>query len=209
MKIWITTSILAATFFLSIGLVFAEDATIPHTFTSGTKIISLEVNENFNTLLKEINLLKQEVAILKGETIADPPCTEPDSYGFCDNGNGTVTHEATGLVFLKNANCFGSLTWDAAMSATATLANGACGLTDGSKAGEWRLPTYLALPKELELLLTAKQDPVFSNVQANFYWSSTTVNNSTDAWIVNLYSGGMRLDVKTFSYYIWPVRNGH
>ena len=58
---------------------------------------------------------------------------------FSDNGNGTVTDANTGLVWLKNANCFGKVTWQAAMDAAAVLADGQCGLTDGSTAGQWRL----------------------------------------------------------------------
>ncbi|MEO5378516.1 MAG: DUF1566 domain-containing protein [Magnetococcus sp. DMHC-6] len=230
------SSILVATFFLGTGLAFAEDLVKPHTFTSGTKIMSSDVNENFDALINEINMLKQKVATLEGGgTTTDSPCTAPDLYGFCDNGNGTVTDAATGLVLLKNANCFGLLNWNAAMSAAATLASGACGLTDGSKAGDWRLPTYpsqdfggfdsgyntqygwssrIGQGGELEVLWKAKTEPVFSSVksssrQGDDYWSSTTyASRTSDAWFVNLYYGGVSNDVKVDSYYVWPVRGG-
>ena len=59
---------------------------------------------------------------------------------FTDNSNGTVTDNLTGLIWLKNANCFGTQTWANALSAANTLNSGECGLTDGSAEGDWRLP---------------------------------------------------------------------
>ena len=59
---------------------------------------------------------------------------------FKDNGNGTVTDNLTRLIWLKNANAFGLRTWEQALSDANALASGSAGLTDGSKAGDWRLP---------------------------------------------------------------------
>jgi hypothetical protein len=69
-----------------------------------------------------------------------PPCFD-NSNRYVDCGNGTVTDTVTGLVWLKNAECFGELTYSAAGEAAAGLAAGQCGLTDGSSPGDWRLPT--------------------------------------------------------------------
>ena len=60
---------------------------------------------------------------------------------FTDNANGTVTDNLTSLIWLKNANCFGSKIWTDALAAANSLATGSCGLTDGSKASDWHLPT--------------------------------------------------------------------
>jgi hypothetical protein len=35
---------------------------------------------------------------------------------FTDNSNGTVTDNLTGLIWLKNANCFNTRTWIQALS---------------------------------------------------------------------------------------------
>jgi hypothetical protein len=51
---------------------------------------------------------------------------------FTDNGNGTVKDNLTGLIWLKDANCFSRRTWAQALSDANSLANGSCGLTDGS-----------------------------------------------------------------------------
>jgi len=70
---------------------------------------------------------------------------------FTDNGNGTVTDNLTGLIWLKNANCFDAQTWPNALNATNTLNSGECGLSDGTVAGDWRLPNV----NELESLVNA------------------------------------------------------
>ncbi len=97
---------------------------------------------------------------------------------FTDNTNGTVTDHLTGLVWLQNAGCFTPADWSTALTAANQLASGACGLTDGSTAGQWRMPNA----NELESLVDVSQiNPAvsagapFTNINlANAYWSSTT-----------------------------------
>ena len=59
---------------------------------------------------------------------------------FTDNNDGTVTDKLTGLVWLKDASCIGKKGWPDALAASNSLASGLCGLSDNSKAGEWRMP---------------------------------------------------------------------
>ncbi|MEI6209969.1 MAG: DUF1566 domain-containing protein [Desulfuromonadales bacterium] len=115
---------------------------------------------------------------------------------FTDNANGTVTDNLTGLIWLKNANCFGTQAWSTAVASANNLAKGACGLTDGSSAGQWRLPNVL----ELRSLVNEQQGipatwlntQVFSNVKKYFYWSSSTgASNADYAWLVGVGSGGV------------------
>ncbi len=100
------------------------------------------------------------------------------------------------------------------------LANGNYGLSDGSQAGDWRLPNRL----ELESLLhfgyvnpalsntagtgqwTAGEP--FTNVQANkYYWTSSSHSGNTPlGWYVNLCDGIVNTSVKS-PYYVWPVRD--
>ncbi len=61
---------------------------------------------------------------------------------FTDNDNGTVTDNQTGLIWLKEGNCFGARNWNDALSACHNLASGSYGLTDGSKAGDWNGESY-------------------------------------------------------------------
>ncbi len=140
---------------------------------------------------------------------------------FKDNTDGTVTDNLTGLIWLKNANCWGATTWAGALSNSNSLANGTCSLTDSSIAGDWRLPNLRELQSLVHIGVTnpsvpnttgtgkwANGDP-FTQVQSDYYWSSTTVPNSTTrAWYVILTYGIANWTSKTTSYYVWPVRGG-
>lgn len=132
---------------------------------------------------------------------------------FSDNSNGTVSDNLTGLIWLKDANCGVALTWTAALTAANTLANGTCSLSDGSKIGDWRLPNR----KEIKSLVNRQQTDTsvwlnsvgFSNCQADYYWSSSTVANATtSAWRLNLLNGYVSTDNKLNLGYVLPVRGG-
>jgi hypothetical protein len=64
---------------------------------------------------------------------------------FTNNGNGTITDNLTGLIWAQNQNCFNNVTWATALALANTLASGACGLNDGSIAGDWRVPNVMEL----------------------------------------------------------------
>ena len=66
-------------------------------------------------------------ALLKGVAWPNPR--------FIASTTGVVTDTMTGLVWLKNANCFGQQVWATAIISATALASGTCGLTDGSVAG--------------------------------------------------------------------------
>lgn len=131
---------------------------------------------------------------------------------FTDNGDGTVTDNLTGLVWLKDADCFGLRNWTNALSDANTLADGSCGLADDSVAGDWRLPNV----KELQSLIDfGEYNPAlppghpFSGVQSYYYWSSTTrANYPVDAWRVDLGIGVVNGTFKAATHYVWPVRGG-
>jgi hypothetical protein len=130
---------------------------------------------------------------------------------FTDNGDGTVTDALTGLIWLQNADCFGGRTWPQALSNANSLASGACGLSDDSIAGAWRLPNL----NELESLLNAEEQDTgswligqgFVNVQDIYYWSSTTyAYDAGKAWQVGMTIGYAKSNVKSDTRRVWPVR---
>ncbi len=93
-----------------------------------------------------------EVGTLDGACLEDGSCEEGlvcnadnvceiDDERFVDNLDGTVTDKLTNLIWLKDAFCFGNQDWTTAMSLTAGLNSGECGLSDGSEEGDWRQPT--------------------------------------------------------------------
>lgn len=132
---------------------------------------------------------------------------------FTDNGDGTVTDNLTGLIWLKNANRFGARAWIQALGDCNNLADDGENLTDGSVAGDWRLPNV----KELQSLIDfGRYSPAlppghpFSDGLSNYYWSSTSAAYSTgNAWQVGMNLGGVYQTGKGTSCFVWPVRGGN
>jgi hypothetical protein len=132
---------------------------------------------------------------------------------FTDNGDGTVSDNLTGLIWLENANCFGWRTWAQALSDANGLASGSCGLTDGSSAGDWRLPNVNELHSLVDLSQSGSPKlPAghpFSGVESSSYWSGTTYAPvTTGAWYVYLDSGYVYNGSKDDGHCVWPVRGG-
>ena len=83
---------------------------------------------------------------------------------FNDRGDGTVKDNLTGLIWLKDASCTSFFSgdntglnyrnWSMALTAANFLASDYCGLSDGSVAGDWRLPNV----RELESLVDYNSD---------------------------------------------------
>ena len=133
---------------------------------------------------------------------------------FTDNNNGTVTDNLTGLIWMKNANAFGTIKWADALSAANNLKSGdpGTGLTDGSKAGDWRLPNIRELYSLVDYGRSAPALPAdhqFTGVQVAYYWSSTTFVQSTgSSWTVFFNGGGVYPFGKDSIFYVWCVRGG-
>jgi len=155
-----------------------------------------------------------------------------------DMGDGTVQDCLTGLIWLKDTNCLdtsngivksggsaGALTWYNAMVWTKGLGNTLCSLSDGSSAGDWRLPTKT---EWMAMVASAKRqnfnNPVltdesgrlqwteghpFNNVLSDYYRSSTVYGLSPgyDAWCVDM-ADGTPCSSNGGTYYVWPVRGG-
>ena len=169
----------------------------------------------------------QDGAYQKGclPVVAPPPSASSNKFGgynrtsfgcaggFTDNGDGTVTDDLTGLVWLKNTDCWGTQLWANALTAVNNLASGSCGLTDGSVAGDWRLPNINELRSLFDPNLSPPYLPPghpFTNLSSiRFYWSSTTYASDTDtAWVVTLYATYASYGVKGSSQNVWAVRDG-
>jgi len=139
---------------------------------------------------------------------------------FTDNGNGTVTDNLTGLIWLKDANCFGKKTWAEALSDCNNLTAPDCGLSDGSVVGDWRLPNVRelhslvhydflnpALPDTAGMGQSTEGDP-FTNTTGDYiYWTSTTtLDNTAKAFYVDFGRGSVFRKLKTKALRVWPVR---
>ena len=136
---------------------------------------------------------------------------------FTDNGDGTVTDELTGLVWLKNLNCAGTigygegyLTWQQALDFVAginasTYDISSCASYTGNYT-DWRLPNVNEIEslnnyESYELRWLAQQG--FVNVPPwDDWWSSTSlVEPTTHAYTSNGYAS-LKLNVR----WCLPVR---
>lgn len=137
---------------------------------------------------------------------------------FVDNQDGSVMDRVTGLVWLKDAGCFSTTTWANAVADARALSSGSCGLSDGSVAGDWRLPNIIELESVLDV---STSNPAitpgnpFINVSTSIYWSSTSYFGgelgSPNAWAIRFadarYMNDLVSNVKTTAYNaVWAVK---
>lgn len=97
---------------------------------------------------------------------------------FIDNKDGSLTDNLTGLVWLQDADCFGTIGWQQALDEAKVLGSGACGLVDGSKPGEWRVPNrkelYYITNQEASDGAAWLASQGFLNGKYGYYWTSDT-----------------------------------
>jgi hypothetical protein len=168
-----------------------------------------------------------------GSPAASPPCFD-NINRYVDCGNGTVTDTVTGLVWLKDSTCLGVADWALASSRAAELSDGACGLTDGSAPGQWRLPTLTEWQATIARAVTigcTHEGPgvppaltdnagtaclhegpaAFTGVYAGSYWTrAANEQHPNNAWAVSLVGtihGFVYPALKTFPLPAWPVRS--
>jgi hypothetical protein len=100
------------------------------------------------------------------------------------------------------------------------LVSGVCGLSDGSSAGQWRVPNLIELESMVDVSASnpaVSTGSSFSNLSGGIYWSSTSYFGgevgSPYAWTIRMSDGRYINDsvnnVKTTSLNgVWAVRNG-
>ncbi len=121
-------------------------------------------------------------------------------------GGAAVLDHETGLV------------WEQSPSMTSYNWNGAeiqcLQLNTGGRLG-WRVPTIQELASLVDpsVLFPGPALPSghpFNDVQGNWYWSATTVANTSDiaVWVVQFVNGSVGTFVKTDSIPVWCVRGG-
>ena len=98
------------------------------------------------------------------------PAARRTDRRFTDNGNGTVTDNHSGLIWLKNANCFDRQDWSTAMTLARRLSSGDCGLRDGSGAGQWRLPNLVGCRSDFDRYFRVP----YGGQEEEFLWPTNT-----------------------------------
>jgi hypothetical protein len=160
------------------------------------------------------------------QTRAAGPCGGGDkTKRYVDCGNGTVADTMTGLIWLKQSNCLPAATWDDAKKAVARLKNGDCMLTDGSKPGDWRLPTnkeweatmakaksamcsYPTLTDDAGTECIKAGQSSFTDLESDYYWTSTPVEGGARVYFGDLDHGNILNGDPDNSQKVWPVRGG-
>ncbi|MDZ7695559.1 MAG: DUF1566 domain-containing protein [Deltaproteobacteria bacterium] len=138
---------------------------------------------------------------------------------FMDNGDGTVTDNLTGLIWLKDGGCMGARAWGDSSGETFAVISQfnegvdfACGQYTAGTYTDWRLPNFREL---LSLMDFGQENPalpsghLFTSVKNDSYFSSTTrVDDAGRAWGVHIYQSYLINKDKTTTAYVWPVRGG-
>lgn len=119
---------------------------------------------------------------------------------YIDNRDGTVTDNATGLMWQKEDDGT-ERSWQEALSYCKGLSLG--GHTD------WRLPSV----KELQSIVDYDQygpaidENIFPGTALAYYWSSSVYAYNTDyAWLVGFNTGHVYRNFREYNYYVRCVR---
>jgi hypothetical protein len=136
---------------------------------------------------------------------------------FMDNGDGTVTDNLTGLIWLKDANPLGNkTTWQGALNYITGMN---LNTYPNFNYSDWRLPNRNELRSLLDYSTIGhrylnpalpSQHP-FNNAQADYYWTSTTAiaYDTSSAWAIGMWHGcTFGSNKKDIIHYCWPVRGG-
>ena len=133
---------------------------------------------------------------------------------YTDNGDGTVTDEATTLTWAKDPSQIGG-EWTQAVNTPkahnwATYISMCEALSYGGK-DDWRMPNMQELNS---IIYFANKSPAldktkWAHIENSQYWASTTYANDTlYAWLVDMFDGKSNKIIKSGVCYCIPVRGG-
>lgn len=149
---------------------------------------------------------------VNGQTCLSDVDETAASEQFTLNGNGTATHLASGLMWMRcslgqtfsNGSCLGQaskLDWQQALL-------GAHGFSYAGLGG-WRVPNIkeLATITERACVRPAINETVFANTLADDYWTSTpSVSDPQRAWVVAFFNASNAVKHKGLFVYTRLVR---
>ena len=124
---------------------------------------------------------------------------------FSDNGNGTVTDNATGLIWQKGHST-GQMNWASAFDYVEDELN----RKNHGGFSDWRVPNQMELYSIVDYgSYYPTIAPVFSGTEPGFFWSSNTLGDksqTTNAWAINFANGVGDIYPKTDNKYVRGVR---
>lgn len=142
--------------------------------------------------------------------------TTPTS-DFIDNGDGTVTHKLTGLVWMRcamgqtwdkaTASCLGTAqayAWDAAMALKSSFA----GKSDWRLPNAWELNTIVERENYNPAINTTIFPNITNSLTNDFISSSSSSGDDSTAWLISFNDGYGSLYYKNRGYSVRLVRDG-
>ena len=133
---------------------------------------------------------------------------------FTDNGNGTVTDNLTGLIWLQDTACMGAATWTNSLTNISNLSSGTdfgCTNYTAGTFDDWRMPNRFELESLLDLGESNDALPAghpFIGVLSAYWTSTTCAEDTSEAWQVDVNDGDTRRIGKGLGWRSWPVRGG-
>lgn len=128
---------------------------------------------------------------------------------FTDNGDGTITDNGTGLMWVKDPENDLPAPWPGACAWELAIMR--CESLTFAGHSDWRLPNINEL---LSILDYSRYSPAvdptfFPNTINDYYWTSSTWKGSTGSkHLINFIFPFTYFISKTSSYYVRPVRLG-
>lgn len=142
----------------------------------------------------------------KGHTTDRPIVKGVGSHRFIDNGDGTITDKATGLMWAKDGNGVGCYNgqqrnWEQAIDWAINL------VFAGHE--DWRLPNIKELMSIVDYdRINPAIDPIFfPNTKSSYYWSSTTLADLVNVrWRVWFHYATVSNTSGSSAHYVRAVR---
>lgn len=184
--------------FLLPEAVSAEDL-LPHRLPRTGQI------STFDNLGVKINFLgsQQDGELQRGAQWPDPR--------FIVNEEGTVSDRLTGLMWLKDGECFGTISWPLSFSLVESLRNRKVecqGYT--GKYNDWFVPQVGQLASLINAEEVSNSNYLqlsgISDVQSGKYWSATEYQNFQNAWVVDFANGEIVIRNKLAKTFLLPAR---
>ena len=157
-------------------------------------------------------LLARHATSPEADTISADNSAAQAKSRFIDNGDGTVTDTTTSLMWLQDASCIGTTDWQNSFTKLKDYNSNRASYPCGAKHNpysDWHIPNR----HELRSLIDHDRDlpalPAshpFSNVQPDYWTSTTAPSNPSQAYKIFMGTGELQVNDKETLYSLWPVR---
>lgn len=130
---------------------------------------------------------------------------------FIVNEDGTISDSLTGLVWLKDGNCFGDSPWPTVLQSISDFNKGDISCPGiKTKYDDWFVPNLNQLASLIDFQASVTGDALrlvgFNEVQNGAYWASTPSKNQQNAWTVDFANGSILAVSKLERHFLLVAR---